>query len=133
MYVTCKYLLDTHAFLWYLLGDTNLTIKAKGIINIQENLYFSIVSLWEIAIKINIGKLQVYRPIEDLFKELQFLNIQILPISNKDIELYSALSLPSNHRDPFDRMLIVQAINHSLILISKDVKFDAYPIQRLWD
>jgi PIN domain nuclease of toxin-antitoxin system len=128
-----KALLDTHAFLWYLLGDPNLAMKAKDIIDTKENLYFSIVSLWEIAIKINIGKLQIHRPIEDLSKELQYINIQILPIIDQDIELYSALTFPSNHRDPFDRMLIVQAINHSFILISRDVKFDAYPIQRLWD
>lgn len=70
---------------------------------------------------------------EDLSQELQCMNISILPIIDKDIELYSALTLPSNHRDPFDRMLIVQAMNYSLILISRDVKFDVYPIQRLWD
>jgi PIN domain nuclease of toxin-antitoxin system len=128
-----KVLLDTHAFLWYLLGDPNLSLKSKNIIDTKENLYFSIVSLWEIAIKINIGKLQIYRPIEDLSKELQYTNIQILPILAQDIELYSALNFPSNHRDPFDRMLIVQAINLSLVVISTDVKFDAYPIQRLWD
>ncbi|MEA5573009.1 type II toxin-antitoxin system VapC family toxin [Calothrix sp. UHCC 0171] len=128
-----KFLLDTHAFLWYLLGDRNLSLKSKGIIDTRENLYFSIVSLWEIAIKINIGKLQIYRPIEDLFKELQYSNIQILPILTQDIELSSTLNFPSNHRDPFDRMLIVQAINLSLVVISKDVKFDDYPIQRLWD
>jgi len=128
-----KYLLDTHAFLWYLLGDAKLAIKAKDIIDGKENLYFSIVSLWEIAIKINIGKLQIHRPIQDLSQELQSINIHILPIIDKDIELYSALTFPSNHRDPFDRMLIIQAINHSLIVISRDVKFDAYPIQRLWD
>ena len=128
-----KYLLDTHAFLWYLLGDAKLAIKAKDIIDGKENLYFSIVSLWEIAIKINIGKLQIHRPIQDLSQELQSINIHILPIIDKDIELYSALTFPSNHRDPFDRMLIIQAINHSLIMISRDVKFDAYPIQRLWD
>jgi len=127
-----KYLLDTHVFLWYLLGDANLSVKAKNIINTRENLYFSIVSLWEIAIKINIGKLQIHRPIEDLPKELQSMNIRILPIINKEIELYSSLTFPSNHRDPFDRMLITQAINHSLILISRDVKLDAYPIERLW-
>ena len=80
-----KSLLDTHAFLWYLLGDTNLAKKAKDIIDTRENLYFSIVSLWEIAIKINIGKLQINRPVEELSKELQFLNIQILPIIDKDI------------------------------------------------
>jgi len=128
-----KYLLDTHVFLWHLQGDANLSIKAKNIIDAKENLYFSIVSLWEIAIKINIGKLQIYRPIEDLSKELQYVNIQILPLLNKDIELYSALTLQLNHRDPFDRMLIVQAMNHSLTLISRDVKFDNYSIQRLWD
>ena len=109
-----KYLLDTHAFLWYLLSNTNLSVKAKNIIDTRENLYFSIVSLWEIAIKINIGKLQIHRPINDLSKELQSINIQILPIIDKDIELYSALPFSSNHRDPFDRMLITQAINHSL-------------------
>ncbi|WP_225894289.1 type II toxin-antitoxin system VapC family toxin [Atlanticothrix silvestris] len=128
-----KFLLDTHALLWYLLGDPNLSIKVKDIIDTKDNLYFSIVSLWEIAIKINIGKLKIHRSIEDLSKELQYINIQILPIMDKDIELYSGLNFPSNHRDPFDRMLIVQAINHSLVVISKDVKFDAYPIQRLWD
>lgn len=128
-----KVLLDTHAFLWYLLGDSNLPLKSKKIIDTKENLYFSVVSLWEIAIKINIGKLQIYRPIEDLSKELQYINVQILPILTQDIELYSTLSFPSNHRDPFDRMLIVQAINLSLVVISTDVKFDAYPIQRLWD
>ena len=128
-----KAILDTHVVLWYLLGDPNLSIKAKGIIDTKKNLYFSIVSLWEIAIKINLGKLEIYRPMVDLSKELQSLNIKILPIINKDIELYSVLDFPSNHRDPFDRMLIVQAINRSLILISRDIKLDAYPIQRLWD
>ncbi|NER23417.1 MAG: type II toxin-antitoxin system VapC family toxin [Symploca sp. SIO1C2] len=90
----------------------NLARKAKNIIDTKENLYLSIVSLWEIAIKINIGKLQIHRSIADLFKELQYLNIQILPIIDKDIELYAGLAFPSNHRDPFDRMLIVQGMNH---------------------
>ena len=67
----------------------------------------------------------IHRLIGDLFKE-----IKILPIMDEDIELYSALTFPSNHRAPFDRMLIVQAINH---VISRDVKFDAYSIQRLWN
>ncbi|MEH2094069.1 MULTISPECIES: type II toxin-antitoxin system VapC family toxin [unclassified Nostoc] len=81
-----KFLLDTHTLLWYLLGDPNLAIKVKDIIDTKDNLYFSIVSLWEIAIKINIGKLKIHRSIEDLFKELQYINIQILPIIDKDIE-----------------------------------------------
>ena len=76
-----------------------MSVNAKNIIDTRENLYFSIVSLWEIAIKINIGKLQIHRPIEDLSKELKSINIQILPIIDQDIELYSALTFPSNHRD----------------------------------
>ena len=82
---------------------------------------------------LNWYKLQIYRPIEDLSKELQYNNIQILPILAQDIELYSTLNFPSNPRDPFDRMLIVQAINLCLVVMSTDIKFDAYPIQRLWD
>jgi PIN domain nuclease of toxin-antitoxin system len=125
-----KFLLDTHAFLWYLLGDRNLGSKAKEAIDTKTDLYFSIASLWEMSIKINIGKLQLNRPFEDLPKELQYLNVQILPITFEDTEFY--VSLPLHHRDPFDRILVAQAMNHSLVLISCDSAFDAYPIQRVW-
>lgn len=89
-----KSLLDTHTFLWYLLGDPNLATKAKEIIDTKADLYFSSVSLWEIAIKINIGKLQINRPIESLLTELQYINVQVLPITLEDIQLYSKLPLP---------------------------------------
>jgi PIN domain nuclease of toxin-antitoxin system len=125
-----KFLLDTHAFLWYLLGNPNLGSKAKEAIDTKTDLYFSIASLWEISIKINIGKLQLNRPFEDLPKELQYLNVQILPITFEDTEFY--VSLPLHHRDPFDRILVAQAMNYSLVLISCDSAFDAYPIQRVW-
>jgi PIN domain nuclease of toxin-antitoxin system len=125
-----EFLLDTHAFLWYLLGDSNLGSKAKEAIDTQTGLYFSIASLWEISIKINVGKLQLNRPFEDLPKELQYINAQILPITFEDTEIYT--SLPLHHRDPFDRILVAQAMNHSLVLISRDEAFDAYPIQRVW-
>ncbi|MCL1462902.1 type II toxin-antitoxin system VapC family toxin [Argonema galeatum] len=125
-----KALLDTHAFLWYLLGDPKLGSKAKEAIDTKTGLYFSIASLWEISIKINVGKLQLNRPFQDLQKELQYINAQLLPITFEDTETY--ISLPLNHRDPFDRILVAQAINHSLVLISRDPAFDAYPIQRLW-
>jgi PIN domain nuclease of toxin-antitoxin system len=123
-------LLDTHAFLWYLLGDSNLGNKAKEAIDAKTGLYFSIASLWEISIKINVGKLQLNRPFEDLPKELEYINVQILPITFQDTEIYT--SLPLHHRDPFDRILVAQAINYSLVLISRDEAFDAYPIQRVW-
>jgi PIN domain nuclease of toxin-antitoxin system len=92
-------LLDTHAFLWYLLGDSNLGNKAKEAIDAKTGLYFSIASLWEISIKINVGKLQLNRPFEDLPKELEYINVQILPITVEDTEIYTSLAL--HHRDPF--------------------------------
>ncbi len=123
-------LLDTHAFLWYLLGDSNLGSKAKEAIDTKTGLYFSIDRLWEISIKINVGKLQLNRQFEDLPKELEYINVQILPITFEDTNIYT--SLPLHHRDPFDRILVAQAMNHSLVLISRDEAFDAYPIQRVW-
>ena len=123
-------LLDTHAFLWYLLGDSNLGNKAKEAIDTKTGLYFSIASLWEISIKINVGKLQLNRPFEDFPKELHYINAQILPITFEDTEIYT--SLPLHHRDPFDRILVAQTMNHSLVLISRDEAFDAYPIRRVW-
>ncbi|MEB3179121.1 MAG: type II toxin-antitoxin system VapC family toxin, partial [Nostocaceae cyanobacterium] len=127
-----KYLLDTHTFLWYLLGDLNLVVQAKEIIDTKTDLYFSIASLWEIAIKVNIGKLQINQPIEALVVELEYINIELLPITVEDMKIYSDIPFPSQHRDPFDRILVAQAINHSLAIVSRDVAFDAYPIQRVW-
>ncbi len=127
-----KYLLDTHIFLWYLLGNSNLSSQAKQIIDTKTNLYFGISSFWEIAIKVNIGKLQLNRPIEDVSLELDDMNIEILPITNQDIYIYSKLPLILNHRDPFDRILVAQAVNNQLILISRDSAFDHYSIQRIW-
>ncbi len=131
-----KYILDTHLILWYLSEDPNLSTKAKAIVDARNGLHFSIISLWEISIKINIGKLQINRPIEALPIELQYMNIQILPITIRDIEIYSSLPLPNTpikHRDPFDRILIAQAINYSFNLVSKDTAFDSYPVSRIWD
>lgn len=113
-----------------MLGDPNLGSKAKEVIDTKTGLYFSAASIWEISIKINVGKLQVNRPFQDLRRELQYINAQLLPITFEDTETY--ISLPLYHRDPFDRILVAQAINHSLVLISRDPAFDAYPIQRLW-
>jgi PIN domain nuclease of toxin-antitoxin system len=125
-------LLDTHAVLWYLQGNSTLSANAKNIIDRKEGeLYFSIASLWEIAIKQGLGKLQLQRPFQDLEPALAQLNIQILSITFSDTETY--LSLPLHHRDPFDRILVAQAINRSLVLVSRDAHLDAYPIQRLWE
>ncbi|CAD5970079.1 hypothetical protein PCC9214_03753 [Planktothrix tepida] len=126
-----SFLLDTHTFIWLSENDPNLPDSLREMIDIADHVYLSIASLWEIAIKLNLGKLslqQSYKTIED---KLENSDILLLPIMF--IDTLQICNLPLHHRDPFDRMLIAQAINRSLILISRDIKFDAYPIQRLWD
>ena len=124
------YLLDTHTLIWFLENDPRLPAVTRTQIETTPTIFVSIVSLWEIAIKANIGKLDLSFPFSTISPNLISLGITELPISFKDLEIY--LSLPLHHRDPFDRILIAQAMNHSLIFISQDPQIDAYPIQRLW-
>jgi PIN domain nuclease of toxin-antitoxin system len=124
-------LLDTHAFLWYLQGNPNLSLEVRELLDATEhNLYLSIASLWEIAIKLGLGKLELEYSFQELPNVSRQLDIKILPIAFEHTERY--LALPLHHRDPFDRMLVAQAIHHSYTLVSQDVMLDAYPIQRLW-
>lgn len=126
-----NFLLDTHTFLWYLQGSQDLSSKAAEVLEDPSNaLSFSIASLWEISIKLGLGKLTLQNSFSELEAVLQQLKIEVLPITFSDTECY--LNLPLHHRDPFDRILVAQAINNSLVLISRDVAFDAYPIERLW-
>lgn len=125
------FLLDTHAFIWLSENDPNLPNNLREMIDIADTVYLSIASLWEMAIKLNLGKLSLKRSYETIEQELKSSDILLLPISFIDtLQIYR---LPLHHRDPFDRMLIAQAINKSLILISRDTQFDAYPIQRIWE
>ncbi|NEO70598.1 type II toxin-antitoxin system VapC family toxin [Moorena sp. SIO3H5] len=125
-----SFLLDTHAFIWLSENDPNLPNKLRDMIEAADSVYLSIASLWEIAIKLNLGKLSLQRSYQTIESELQSSDISLLPISF--IDTLQISNLPLHHRDPFDRMLIAQAMNRSLVLISRDNKFDAYPIQRLW-
>jgi PIN domain nuclease of toxin-antitoxin system len=123
-------LIDTHTLLWFLGDDSRLPASTKQQIENAETVLVSIASLWEIAIKVNIGKLTLKTPFISIQQNLNTLGIDIAPITFADTETY--LSLPLHHRDPFDRILIAQAINRNLILVSRDAHLDAYPIQRLW-
>ncbi|MGV0028778.1 type II toxin-antitoxin system VapC family toxin [Phormidesmis priestleyi] len=125
-------LLDTHVVLWYVAGNPNLSSKAREIIDTKSELFFSMASLWEISIKLNIGKLQLNCSFDDLLVRLTFMRSEILPISVEDIKTYIDLPLFPEHRDPFDRVLVAQALNYSLAMVSEDRKFDFYPIQRVW-
>ncbi|NEN99418.1 MAG: type II toxin-antitoxin system VapC family toxin [Moorea sp. SIO3I7] len=125
-----SFLLDTHALIWLSENDPNLPNKLRDMIDAADSVYLSIASLWEIAIKLNLGKLSLQRNYQTIESELQSSDITLLPIAF--IDTLQISNLPLHHRDPFDRMLIAQAMNRSLVLISRDNKFDAYPIQRLW-
>lgn len=127
-----KYLLDTHTLLWFLKGDKKLSDKARQLIDSPRNSKFlSIVSLWEIAVKVSLGKLVLDKPFERLFPEqLHFNRIQILDITVDS--LIKLTTLPFHHRDPFDRLIIAQALVEELPIIGTDAAFDAYGISREW-
>ena len=123
-------LLDTHIALWFLENNPKLAAPILSQIRRADHVYLSIVSLWEIAIKLQIGKLQLQCEFAELFDFLDAASITILNLEQRDIKQY--LVLPLHHRDPFDHMIIAQAVAHSLPLISADAIFDRYPIDRIW-
>jgi PIN domain nuclease of toxin-antitoxin system len=125
-------LLDTHAFLWFIEGDTRLTAAVRPLIEDPASAVFiSSASLWETAIKISTGKLLLSQPFETLIPQQIALN----DIALLDIEishLSRVTGLPFHHRDPFDRLLIAQAMAEGLPIVSADHVFDAYGVTRLW-
>jgi PIN domain nuclease of toxin-antitoxin system len=124
-------LLDTHTFIWYIEGNARLTEKAKDAIEISgDKIYLSIISLWEIAIKNGKKQLTLQNEFDDLLDVLISLEIEILSITFADTKIYR--NLPLHHRDPFDRMIISQAINNNLTIIGCDRSFNDYPVQMLW-
>ncbi len=125
------FLLDTHTLIWFLDNDSRLPLSTKQQIESAEAVFVSIVSLWEIAIKINIGKLTLKTNFQAIEQNLIDQDISILPINIIAIQTYLTLAL--HHRDPFDRIIIAQSIDLALTIISCDVQFDAYPVTRLWD
>ncbi len=123
------FLLDTHIFLWFIQGDVRLSDRMKALINDDTSqLYLSSASLWEIAIKLNIGKLKINHTIDDLYQILDQLQVEVLSIAKSDLNVYR--ELPLHHRDPFDRLLIAQSISRQLILVSVDEVFTEYSVQR---
>ena len=126
------FLLDTHVLLWLIQGSSQLSLAARSVISDDANhLYFSVVSIWEITIKLNIGKLQISHTIADIYTLLELINVEILMITQSHLEQY--LRLPLHHRDPFDRILVAQAIERSLVLVSAGRSFNHYPVKKLWE
>ena len=127
-----KYLLDTHTFLWFITDDKQLSAKAtKAIVNPDAAKYVSMASFWEIAIKLNIGKLELDMPFDDLLQQMDINGFTLLPIEFAHTSAVCALD--RHHGDPFDRMIIAQAQVEDLIVISIDKNFSKYrPLQILW-
>lgn len=127
-----RLLLDTHALLWFLEDSTELSPKAKATIEHPDTETFvSIVSLWEIAIKSNLGKLELSEPFETLFPaQLDTNGFIQLPVRLP--HLYELERLPQVHRDPFDRLLIAQARTENLTIVSQDTHFPTYKTPILW-
>lgn len=127
-----KVLLDTHTFIWWDDDHKQLSPRALAICQDRENtMLLSIASVWEMQIKIQLGKLKFSLPLEDKIQHQQEMNgLEILPISLKHV--FTLGQLPHHHRDPFDRLLIAQCINEGIPMISHDSLLRPYPVQIIW-
>ena len=127
-----KLLLDTHAFLWFCLNDPQLSEQTLILIaNPANDIFVSPASYWELAVKIGLRKYSLQQPVdtffEDQISENQF---KILPIEPRHVAPLTKLDF--HHRDPFDRLIIAQAMIEDISIISADSAFDAYPVTRIW-
>ena len=127
-----KILLDTHTYLWFIAGDAQLDVYARQLIEEPGNeRYLSVASVWEITIKSSLGRLTVPTPPTALIREHVWANaIDLLALTP---EHFDALhTLPYHHKDPFDRLLVAQAMQEGMLLVTKDPAFNAYDVQVVW-
>jgi PIN domain nuclease of toxin-antitoxin system len=125
------YLLDTHAAIWFFNGSDTLSKTAHNIIRDFSNpIYISIVSVWELAIKIGIGKMEFDGKTSGFIRLAERNEITILPIKPSHLAVYE--SLPMLHRDPFDRLLIATAIDEQMTFISADKNIAQYDVPLIW-
>jgi PIN domain nuclease of toxin-antitoxin system len=127
-----RLLLDTHTFLWFIGGNINLSDSSRKLIEDRENQRFlSVASLWEMSIKVSIGKLKLALSFPDLVKREIYGNaIELLEILPTHLEVLARL--PFHHKDPFDRLIISQSIVERMTVITKDTAFESYPVKLLW-
>jgi PIN domain nuclease of toxin-antitoxin system len=130
-----RLLIDTHTFLWFVEGDPQLSAEARRLLEDADNeIWLSLASVWEMAIKFSIGKLTLLdrvRPFAEHLSDLIESNgIAILPVTLPQV-LHVA-TLPLHHRDPFDRLLVAQSLTEGMPLVSADAVLDAYRVRRLW-
>ena len=127
-----RVLLDTHAFLWFILDDPKLSTLARGIIEEEKNdILISPASYWEIAIKIRLKKYSLPQPYQQFMQsQIASNEFKILPLELPHTDLL--ITLPIHHKDPFDRLLVCQSLAEGIPLVSADAGLDFYGINRLW-
>jgi len=126
-----RYLIDTQILIWSLGDIQKLSPSAISILRREENdIFISVASLWEIAIKISVEKIKLPVPFEDFIEETLSNNFEILGIEL--VHLLTLTSLPFYHRDPFDRVIISQAISEKIAIVSSDEKFSFYNVEKIW-
>jgi PIN domain nuclease of toxin-antitoxin system len=126
-----KFLLDTHIFLWFISGDRRLPKLVRNKIQTFENeVYFSVISVWEAVIKYQIGKLPLPEP-PNIYLPKQRAKHFISSLELDEASVIKLAELPSIHRDPFDRMLICQALTHEMTIITSDEYVRRYNVSVL--
>lgn len=127
-----RLLLDTHAFLWFFIGDTSLSATARALIEDESNeKFFSVASLWEIAVKVSIGRLTLSAPFDEIFPD-QLANNGIDLLGITPAHISAMITLPFHHRDPFDRLLIAQTIAEQMQIVTVAPAFDDYSVAKVW-
>ncbi len=127
-----KLLLDTHAFLWFVLGDKKLSAAALAqILDPANEKFVSPATYWELAIKVSLGKYVLNEPYEEFMRRgLVGNGFRVLPIEPRHTA--ALVGLPFHHRDPFDRLLVAQALVEQVPVVSADAELDAYSVKRIW-
>ena len=127
-----RLLLDTHALIWWLAGDARLSSRARGAIEDESNeVFVSAASAWEVSTKHRLGKLPGAGPLAvDFAREVRAQGFIPLPISLEHGQVAGALA--TDNRDPFDRMLVAQAREEKLALVSLEERFEALDVVRIW-
>ncbi len=124
-------LVDTHAMLWFVAGDERLSTKAREAIEDPGTTsYISMASWWEVAIKCSLDKLRLSHSMETFMAERVEEGFRVLPIETR--HLPALVTLPMHHRDPFDRLIICQAIAEHMPICTNDNHFGAYGIEQIW-
>jgi PIN domain nuclease of toxin-antitoxin system len=126
-----KLLLDTATVLWLAADDARLSSRARDAYENKGNVpVISVISIWEILVKHQLGKLPLSRPIEEILRTMRADGVMTLSLNESAVRKIAGL--PDIHRDPFDRMLICQAIDEGMTIVTPDRLMTSYPVMTLW-